>query len=118
MPFVEAHAAPGTTIYTDENAAYGPLATPLNGYTHETVCHSVGEYVRGQAHTNGVESFWALLKRGYTGTYHKMSPKHLSRYVNEFAGRHNIRDLDTLAQMVAIVQGFDGRRLPWRVLTR
>ena len=47
-----------------------------------------------------------------------MSPKHLGRYVNEFDGRHNIRDFDTLAQMVAIAKGFDGRYLPWRVLTR
>lgn len=44
---------------------------------HKTVCHSVGEYVKAQAHTNGIESFWALMKRGYTGTYNKMSPKHL-----------------------------------------
>ena len=116
VPFVESHAAPGATVYTDENAAYAGLATPLNGFEHESVKHSVSEYVRGQAHTNGVESFWALLKRGYKGTYHKMSPKHLARYVNEFAGRHNIRDMDTLAQMVAIAQGMDGRRLPWRVL--
>ena len=116
IPFVESHAAPGSTVYTDENAVYAGLATPLNGYEHATVTHSVGEYVRGQAHTNGVESFWALLKRGYNGTYHKMSPKHLGRYVTEFAGRHNIRDMDTLAQMVAIAQGLDGRLLPWRAL--
>lgn len=72
--------------------------------------------MRDKAHTNGVESFWSLLKRGYHGTYHKMSPKHLARYVNEFAGRHNIRDLDTLEQMVRIVEGLDGRYLPWRRL--
>ena len=58
---------------------------------HEAVYHSVGEYVRGKAHTNGIESFWSMLKRGYHGVYHQMSPKHLQRYVNEFAGRHNLR---------------------------
>jgi hypothetical protein len=63
------------------------------------------------AHTNGIESFWAMLKRGYKGTYHKMSVKHLARYVTEFAGRHNVRDLDTLAQMVALARGLEGRRL-------
>ena len=57
VPFVEQHAAPGSAVYTDENSAYSTLATPLNGYRHETVCHSVSKYVRGQAHTNGVESF-------------------------------------------------------------
>lgn len=61
----------------------------------------MGEYVRGQAHTNGVESFWSTLKRGYIGTYHKMSPKHLNRYVKEFEGCHNVRSQDTLDQMAS-----------------
>ena len=67
--------------------------------------------MRGQAHTNGIESFWSLLKRGYYGTYHKMSPKHLDRYVNEFAGRHNVRTADTLDQMGGMVRGMDQKRL-------
>ena len=71
----------------------------------------MGEYVDGMAHTNGIESFWAMLKRGYKGTYHRMSAKHLQRYVNEFSGRHNVRDLDTLDQMVDIARGFVGKRL-------
>ncbi len=78
---------------------------------HETVKHSVGEYVREQAHTNGMESFWSMLKRGFTGTYHQMSPKHLHRYINEFEGRHNDRPLDTADQMVNIVKGAEGKRL-------
>lgn len=65
------------------------------------------------AHTNGIESFWAMLKRGYHGTYHRMSPKHLGRYVNEFAGRHNSRSLDTLDQMAAIMHGLEGKRLTY-----
>ena len=69
------------------------------------VNHSVSEYVRGKAHTNGVESFWSMLKRGYQGTYHKMSAKHLGRYVNEFSGRHNVRMADTLDQMKAAYSG-------------
>ena len=67
---------------------------------HEGVRHSAKEYVSGQAHTNGIESFWSMLKRGYMGIYHNMSVKHLNRYVNEFAGRHNLREADTLDQMV------------------
>ena len=72
----------------------------------------MGEYVDGMAHTNGIESFWALLKRGYHGTYHRMSAKHLQRYVNEFSGRHNVRTRDTLDQMAAVARGFAGKRLP------
>ncbi len=61
------------------------------GFDHESVKHSVGEYVDGMAHINGIESFWSMLKRGYHGTYHRMSAKHLQRYVDESSGRHNIR---------------------------
>ena len=73
--------------------------------------HSAGEYVNEQAHTNGMESFWSMLKRGYVGTYHKMSVKHLDRYVREFAGRHNAREFDTLAQMIFIARDMVGKRL-------
>ena len=83
---------------------------------HEVVDHSVGEYVRGQAHTNGIESFWAMLKHGHYGTYHKMSPKHLQRYVNEFAGRHNERELNTPAQMQAVVCDMEKKRLRYQDL--
>ena len=83
---------------------------------HEAVKHGVREFVRGQAHTNGIESFWSMLKRGYYGTYHKMSPKHLHRYVMEFEGRHNVRGLDTLDQMGAIVRGMDQKRLRYKDL--
>ena len=58
-----------------------------------------------------------MLKRGYYGTYHRMSPKHLGRYVDEFSGRHNIRESDTIDQMVVIVQGMDGKRLSYQELT-
>ena len=72
---------------------------------------NVGEYVDGQAHTNGIESHWAMLKRGYHGVYHKMSAKHLQRYVNEFSGRHNQRESDTLVQMGAMLRTMSGKRL-------
>lgn len=68
------------------------------------------------AHTNGVESFWALLKRGYCGTYHKVSEKHLERYVTEFAGRHNIRGIDTIDQMALLAKGMASKRLPYKEL--
>ena len=87
-------------------------------FEHETVRHSISEYVNGMAHTNGIESFWALLKRGYHGTYHHMSEKHINRYVGEFSGRHNDRSKDTLNQMQAIVRGLVGKRLQYRDLVR
>ena len=104
--FVWERAVDGVTVYTDDAGAYRGFPPP-----HETVAHSVGEYVNGQAHTNGIESFWAMLKRGYHGTYHQMSAKHLGRYVGEFAGRHNARPLDTIDQLRAMVRGMVGRRL-------
>ena len=83
--FVADHAVPGATVYTDDHKGYSGIP-----FEHETVKHSVSEYVRDQAHTNGIESFWATLKRGYQGTFHHLSEKHLGRYVAEFAGRHNV----------------------------
>ena len=69
----------GSTVYTDHNTGYKGLAK--KNYKHESVNHSVGEYIKDQAHTNGVESFWSMMKRGYVGVYHQMSEKHLQRYV-------------------------------------
>ena len=108
--FVVANTEPGAMIYTDDHGSYRGLPN------HAAVRHSVGEYVNGQAHTNGVESFWSMLKRGYHGTYHKMSAKHLGRYVTEFAGRHNIRCLDTIEQMGSVAKALDGKRLRYREL--
>ena len=104
-------ATDGATAYTDEASAYTGM--PFN---HESVKHSAKEYVRGMVHTNGIESFWSMLKRAYIGTYHKLSPKHLNRYVLEFAGKNNIRDLDTPAQMTVVVAALVGRRLMYRDL--
>ena len=77
-----------------------------------------GEYVRGMAHVNGVESFWATLKRAHKGVYHQLSPHHLQRYVSQFAGRHNVRDMDTLEQMQHVLAGMVGRRLVYRDLVK
>ena len=104
--FIGEHAAPGAKVYTDEHGSYEGMP-----FDHEAVKHSVGEYVRGQAHTNGMESFWSMLKRGYQGTFHHFSEKHTGRYVAEFAGRHNVRDADTVDQMESMVEGMVGKRL-------
>jgi transposase-like protein len=113
--FVDDHAAPGAALYTDDATAYRGT-----GRKHEAVKHSAAEYVRyleGETiHTNGVESFWSMLKRAHKGTFHRLSAKHLQRYVSEFAGRHNIRDLDTIRQMENVAAGLVGRRLLYRDL--
>ena len=109
---LEEAAAAQAPVYSDEGSVYGDLPN------HESVNHSAGEYVRGQAHVNGMESFWSMLRRGYYGTFHKMSFKHLERYVNEFAGRHNIRDLDTIQQMSAMAATLDGKQLRYRGLIK
>ena len=108
---IEDRVAIGAKIYTDDNRAY--LWLPY----HEAVRHSAGEYVRGDVHTNGIESHWALFKRGFMGTYHHMSDKHLHRYAVEFAARHNDRQLDTIDQIRNIMRGMSGRRLQYRALT-
>ena len=109
--FVIAVTDTGATVYTDDAAAYKGMP-----FDHASVRHSVGEYVDGMAHTNGIESFWSMLKRAHKGVYHKISAKHLQRYVDEFAGRHGIREQDTVDQMGALVSGMTGKRLTYRNL--
>ena len=111
---VHQNVEPGSMVYTDQNAGYVKLAR--QGYRHASVHHGMKQFVHGMAHTNGIESFWSLLKRGYYGTFHQISKKHLQRYVNEFAGRHNHRSLDTMMQMRGIAHGFDGKMLRYRDL--
>ena len=108
---VHARTDAAATVYTDEARAYIGIHC-----VHEVVKHSVGEYVRGMASTNGMESFWSMLKRGYIGVYHSMSPKHLHRYVAEFEGRHNCRPLNTIMQMAGVVRGAVGKRLRYEDL--
>ena len=107
---VELNAIPGVTIYSDEWWGYHGLPN------REVVRHGIGQWVNGQAHTNGLESFWSLMKRGFHGSYHKMSGKHLNRYVGEFAGRFNDRELDTIDQMTAMVRGMLGKKLTYSEL--
>lgn len=103
-------SAAGAMVYSDDHRAYWGLPN------HEAVKHSVAEYVNGQAHVNGIESFWAGLKRAYHGTFHHVRAEHLDRYVCEAAGRHNRRGLDTLAMMERVVAGMVGRHLPYAEL--
>lgn len=110
--FVHDATAPGARLFTDEWPAYRGIRM-----RHTAVKHSAGEYVVGDAHTQGIESFWSMLKRGLNGVYHHVSVKHLDRYVSEFAGRHSLRDLDTVDQMATVARGMHARRLRYADLT-
>ena len=110
--FVDESTDDGSVVYTDEAAAYEHMPHR----SHWTVKHSAGEYVRRQASTNGIESFWALMKRGLHGTYHHVSVKHLGLYVGEFSGRHNDRPADTADQIDHIVKNMEGKQLRYKDL--
>ncbi len=90
MPIVEAKVLPETMVYTDELKSYDDLGK--KGYKHERIPHAEKVYVVGNVHTNTIEGFWSLLKRGISGVYHSVSEKHLQRYLNEYAFRYNHRD--------------------------
>jgi transposase-like protein len=96
---IKAEVAPGSTIYTDEHRGY----CGLKGYHRTAVNHSAKQFVIGDAHTNGIESFWALFKRGYHGVYHQMSKKHLQKYVDECAFRLNRRGQEMKAVFSDVV---------------
>lgn len=91
--FVNRHRAPEARLYTDGGKGYRGLTR------HEWVYHTRGEYVRGDVHINGIESFWAMLKRAHKGVFHYISPKHLQRYINELAFRHNMMGLPVMSKM-------------------
>ena len=117
QPWIERNTTEDARIYSDASELY-----PGVHREHQSVLHKHKEYKKvlengDEVYTNGIESFWALLKRGYHGTYHHWSKKHLHRYVTEFAGRNNDRPLDTIDRVRAVVRGLDGKRLPYKELT-
>jgi transposase-like protein len=110
--FINDNVNQGTVLYTDDHRSY----IGIQGFDHQSVNHSAGEYVRGQAHTNGIESFWALLKRGYIGTFHHFSMKHANRYISEFAARNNNRECDTIDVLAITAKNCTGKLLPYKEL--
>lgn len=112
--FIKENAPKGATVVTDQWRGYQSLHR--HGFKHFSVNHSAGEYVRGMAHTNGIESFWALLKRGHYGIYHYMSKKHLHRYVNEFSFRHNTSLAGTMAFIGMTIDRMVEKRLTYKEL--
>jgi ISXO2-like transposase domain/Transposase zinc-ribbon domain len=104
--FIESNISPETErVMTDQAAVY-PFALADYKATHETVNHIAGEYVRGDVYTNTIESVFSLFKRGIIGQYHKISGKHLQRYLDEFSYRYNRRKQDSFHETVARLCGF------------
>jgi transposase-like protein len=92
MPHVIERVLPASDVYTDELSVYNVLGKA--GYNHQRVCHSEKVYVSGDVHTNTIEGFWSLVKRGIGGVYHSVSKKHLQDYLSEYAWRYNRRNDD------------------------
>ena len=107
---------PGSAIHTDEHGGY--LGLGAMSYTHERIDHGAGEYVRDGVTTNGIESVWAVMKRGLHGVYHHASEKHLHRYVDEFTFRLNDGDVKrhTLERLASLVAAAFGPRVTYREL--
>jgi transposase-like protein len=105
---IEKHVAEGSTITTDGYAMYAFLGQD-DRFKHVMVDRKAGQYVNGGFHTNGIENFWSLLKRGIIGIFHQISPQHLQRYCDEFATRYNTRKIKDHERFELYVQQSDGR---------
>jgi transposase-like protein len=110
---IDSTVAPTAKVMTDESRLYTNLER--RGFDHEIVIHSDKEWVRGECHTQGIDSFWGLLKRGVIGTFHQISVKHLDRYIQEFAFRFNNRQNQDLFA-VTIAYLVLGIPLPYKKL--
>jgi hypothetical protein len=107
---VKAHLDGKTVVYTDNNHT---TQFAVKGFTTDVVNHNLGEYVKGDAHTNTIEGFFSIMKRGIIGTYHHVSQQHLKRYLAEFDFRHNNRialDVDDAERTVKALFGAKGKR--------
>jgi transposase len=96
LGMVKEHVLPETTIYTDEYMPYRGIGKMGRGYEHKRIHHSAKVYVVGDIHTNTVEGFWSLIKRGIGGVYHAVSQKYLQTYLDEYSYRYNRRDQGNL----------------------
>ena len=115
LPIIKANVDPKTQVMTDEAGQYGGLKKHFAG--HDFTRHGAGEYVRGEVHSNTVEGFYSVFKRGMKGVYQHCSEKHLHRYVAEFDFRYNNRiklGVDDAARTINALQGIIGKRLTYR----
>ena len=96
FPIIEEKVLPESVVFTDEYSVYDRLATPANRYQHRRIKHAEKVYVMGDVHTQTIEGFWSLVKRGIGGVYHSVSKKYLQTYLNEYSFRYNRRDSGNL----------------------
>ncbi len=111
-PILLEQVSKDASLMTDEGTQYRKLGSEFA--SHEVVCHTKGEYARGNAHTNTVEGYFSLLKRGLVGTYHHIGSQHLQRYVTEFDFKYNGRKLTDMERTETAVRGIKGKRLTYR----
>lgn len=109
---IREHIAKSARLLTDEYNLYTAVGREFEG-GHETVCHSAGEYSRGDVYTNTIEGVFALLKRGINGTFHSVTRKHLHRYLSEFEFRYNTRKCDDGERTRLAIRAADGKRLTY-----
>ncbi len=105
-PIIAEMVEKGAIIVSDEWGSYKGLSTD---YQHEVVKHNEGKFMHNGFHTNSIEGFWSLLKRGIFGIYHYASPKHLSRYCDEFSYRYNTREINDADRFAASLTHVEGR---------
>lgn len=114
VPFLVKSVHQGTKLMTDEHVVYGTMERL---YEHQTIKHMLKEYVRGEVHTNTIENFWSVLKRGIYGTYHFISTKHVQNYLEEYAFRFNNRNI-TEAQRFDKLVSLSNHRITYKELTK
>ena len=114
---VKSTVQPGSMIYTDEHKSYNVIGSLP--YGHKRVNHSAREYVNGMAHTNGIESVWGVMKRGFNGVYHHWSKKHCGQYINEFTFRLNEGnvEIDTQDRLNSLFRAMKGKSITYEELT-
>ena len=114
-PHINKHVVKGSRVITDESPIYREVK---ENYNHTTINHAAKQYVVGDVHTNTIEGYWSLLKRGLFGIYHQVSPKHLHRYCNEFSYRYNTRKDFEDERFYDVILNAESKRLKYSDLTK
>lgn len=115
LPEIAKHIHIGSTVYTDEWRAYESLK---QNHHHDYIEHRMDQFVKGDVHTQTIEGFWSILKRGIIGVYHQTSTKHLHRYCNEFAYRYNRKESETVLKFADAIASVNKARITYKELIK